>query len=197
MDGFPNGRRLEDDVTRIELQAVSGAVLAAIGLWYDDYTAGDPNPVTQDLLNVLTYTTGVEANDKPFERRFPYLAQPWAGDGICSGQVVSPVTDNMIQPATTVIPRTEAPMQVRMANYPNPFKDNTTLRYQLEQDGAVSIDVYNMQGQRLTQLVNGFQEAGTYEVEWNAGAYPAGLYFARIMNERGEILQIQKLVKSK
>ena len=81
MDGFPNGRRLEDDVTRIELQAVSGAVLAAIGLWYDDYTAGDPNPVTQTLLNVLTYTTGVEANDKPFERRFPYLAQPWAGDG--------------------------------------------------------------------------------------------------------------------
>ncbi|MEQ1917211.1 MAG: DUF4331 domain-containing protein, partial [Gallionella sp.] len=38
MDGFPNGRRLEDDVTRIELQAVSGVVLAAIGLWYDDYT---------------------------------------------------------------------------------------------------------------------------------------------------------------
>ena len=37
MDGFPNGRRLEDDVTRIELQAVSGIVLAAIGLWYDDY----------------------------------------------------------------------------------------------------------------------------------------------------------------
>ena len=40
MDGFPNGRRLEDDVTRIELQAVSGVVLAAIGLWYDDYVPG-------------------------------------------------------------------------------------------------------------------------------------------------------------
>ena len=38
MDGFPNGRRLEDDVIKIELQAVGGAVLAAIGLWYDDYT---------------------------------------------------------------------------------------------------------------------------------------------------------------
>ena len=32
MDGFPNGRRLEDDVVRIELQAVSGIALAAIGL---------------------------------------------------------------------------------------------------------------------------------------------------------------------
>ncbi|MEJ7659024.1 MAG: DUF4331 family protein [Hymenobacter sp.] len=47
MDGFPNGRRLEDDVTRIELQAVGGVVLAAIGLWYDDYTVGtSTSPVT-------------------------------------------------------------------------------------------------------------------------------------------------------
>jgi hypothetical protein len=79
MDGFPNGRRLEDDVTRIELQAVSGVVLAAIGLWYDDYTAGGTNPVTQDLLDVLTYTTGVEANDVAFTAAFPYMAQPWRG----------------------------------------------------------------------------------------------------------------------
>ncbi len=79
MDGFPNGRRLEDDVTRIELQAVSGVALAAIGLWYDDYTAGDPNPVTQDLLDVLTYSTGVETNDAEFGASFPYVATPWRG----------------------------------------------------------------------------------------------------------------------
>ncbi|GJM36544.1 MAG: hypothetical protein DHS20C18_55450 [Saprospiraceae bacterium] len=79
MDGFPNGRRLEDDVTRIELQAVSGVVLAAIGLWYDDYTAGDPNPVTTDLVDVLTYTTEVETNDTAFSTTFPYVAAPWRG----------------------------------------------------------------------------------------------------------------------
>ena len=79
MDGFPNGRRLEDDVTRIELQAVSGVALAAIGLWYDDYTAGGPNPVTTDLLDVLTYSTGVGANDKAFKSAFPYVATPWSG----------------------------------------------------------------------------------------------------------------------
>jgi hypothetical protein len=82
MDGFPNGRRLEDDVTRIELQAVSGVVLAAIGLWYDDYTAGGANPVTQDLLDVLTYTTGVEANDTTFKSVFPYLQAPWRGTDV-------------------------------------------------------------------------------------------------------------------
>ncbi|MCB0525299.1 MAG: DUF4331 domain-containing protein, partial [Saprospiraceae bacterium] len=77
MDGFPNGRRLEDDVTRIELQAVSGVALAAIGLWYDDFNG--TNPVTQQLLNVLTYDTGVGENDKSFQSTFPYLAAPWSG----------------------------------------------------------------------------------------------------------------------
>jgi Domain of unknown function (DUF4331) len=78
MDGFPNGRRLEDDVTRIELQAVSGVALAAIGLWYDDFQTGG-SPVTQDLLDVLTYDTGVGTNDRPFKSTFPYLATPWSG----------------------------------------------------------------------------------------------------------------------
>ena len=80
MDGFPNGRRLEDDVTRIELQAVAGVVLAAIGLWYDDYIPGQTeSPVTEDLLDVLYYSTGVEENDRPFMNSFPYLAMPFRG----------------------------------------------------------------------------------------------------------------------
>lgn len=78
MDGFPNGRRLEDDVTRIELQAVSGIVLAVLGLWYDDYVPGG-SPLTPQLLNVLSYTTGVEHNDKDFKTTFPYVASPWRG----------------------------------------------------------------------------------------------------------------------
>ncbi|MEM7656267.1 MAG: DUF4331 family protein [Bacteroidota bacterium] len=86
MDGFPNGRRLEDDVTRIELQAVSGVVLAAIGLWYDDFDG--TNPVSQDLIDVLTYTTGVEENDTTFRSSFPYVQTPWSGAGKCGGQPI-------------------------------------------------------------------------------------------------------------
>ncbi len=84
MDGFPNGRRLEDDVTRIELQAVGGVVLAAIGLWYDDYNPNDPNasPVTNQLLNVLQYSTGVEQNDTTFKSSFPFVQSPWRGTAI-------------------------------------------------------------------------------------------------------------------
>ncbi|MCI5055122.1 MAG: DUF4331 domain-containing protein, partial [Flavobacteriales bacterium] len=84
MDGFPNGRRLEDDVTRIELQAVSGVVLAAVGLWYDDFNAADTtaSPVTNYLLNVLNFSTGVEENDTTFKTTFPYVQSPWRGTDI-------------------------------------------------------------------------------------------------------------------
>jgi hypothetical protein len=80
MDGFPNGRRLEDEVVKIELQAVGGAVLAAIGLWYDDYTpATSPTPATSQLKGVLNFTAGVEKNDTTFSATFPYVQTPWQG----------------------------------------------------------------------------------------------------------------------
>jgi len=80
MDGFPNGRRLEDDVTTIELQAVGGVVLAAIGLWYDDYYPGiSTSPVTADLGNVLGFNAGITHNDTTFQTTFPYVQQPWRG----------------------------------------------------------------------------------------------------------------------
>ncbi|MBC7384048.1 MAG: DUF4331 domain-containing protein [Bacteroidia bacterium] len=80
MDGFPNGRRLEDDVTTIEMQAVAGVALAAIGLWYDDYIPGTtPSPVTLRLTKVLGFTAGPIQNDTTFNGSFPYVQQPWRG----------------------------------------------------------------------------------------------------------------------
>ena len=79
MDGFPNGRRLEDDVTTIELQAVSGVALAATGLWYDDYSPVYNNPVTNRLKAVLSFTAGPTANDTTFQSSFPYEQMPWRG----------------------------------------------------------------------------------------------------------------------
>jgi hypothetical protein len=79
MDGFPNGRRLEDDVTTIELQAVGGIVLAAIGLWYDDYNTNGNNPVSAQLLRVINFNAGVTVNDTTFKSGFPYVQAPWRG----------------------------------------------------------------------------------------------------------------------
>jgi hypothetical protein len=69
--GFPNGRRLTDDVTDIELLAVGGAAYKALDARDASFTF---NPA---LLSVLR--DGVPFNDKTFRTNFPYMAPPHQG----------------------------------------------------------------------------------------------------------------------
>ena len=191
MDGFPNGRRLEDDVTRIELQAVSGVALAAIGLWYDDFTPGG-SPVTQDLLDVLTYKTGVETNDKDFRPKFPYLALPHAGDGQCGGpQAISDNAASFMGMDRENLSSSTGVLAV--ANYPNPFTSSTNIRYRLDNDTNVNLSVFDQQGRLLATLVQSLQTAGDYEAVFNSAQLPAGIYFARLTT--GKEMQVLKMFK--
>jgi len=177
MDGFPNGRRLEDDVTRIELQAVGGVALAAIGLWYDDYTAGGANPVTQNLLNVLTYTTGIEANDTTFRSSFPYVQTPWSGFGRCGGPLAG------AGGSTVGSMNIGAPEAVMMQNYPNPFTNLTTFKFHTAQSGNVMINVYDINGKKVATVMNQKMQAGTHEIKWTAEGLSNGNYVAVLATE--------------
>ena len=188
MDGFPNGRRLEDDVTRIELQAVSGVVLAAVGLWYDDYTTG--SPVTPDLLGVLGYTTGVEANDTTFQSSFPYVQAPWSGYGKCGGPTALPTGINGYGLGV-------AAPQMNMMNYPNPVKDNTTFKYRLTEDALVNISIFDLTGKKVATIVSSqLKQAGTYEVVWNADNVSNGTYIASLSSGQ-RIIQTIKISVSR
>ncbi|MEJ7661095.1 MAG: DUF4331 family protein [Hymenobacter sp.] len=80
MDGFPNGRRLEDDVTRIELQAVSGVVLAALGLWYDDYRGWRRQPRNGAVWAMCWASPPTSSATTPRSKpRSPTRRLPWSG----------------------------------------------------------------------------------------------------------------------
>jgi hypothetical protein len=190
MDGFPNGRRLEDDVTRIELQAVSGVALAAIGLWYDDYVSG--SPVTPNLLNVLGYTTGVEANDTTLKAAFPYVQAPWSGFGKCGGPVVN---SNPTGIGSFGQMNIGAPSLAMMQNFPNPVKDKTTIKYRVAEDMQVTISVYDMSGKKVTTLVNNPKAvAGNYEVTWNTEGLSSGVYYVSLVSNKYSVQTIKMVV---
>jgi hypothetical protein len=65
-------------------------------------------------------------------------------------------------------------------NYPNPFNPTTVIRYQLPVNSYVSLEVYNVLGQRMWTLIQEFQERGYKSVEWNAGGIASGVYFCRL-----------------
>ena len=72
------------------------------------------------------------------------------------------------------------------SNYPNPFNPATTLRYNLVEARLVQLTVYNVMGQQIRVLIDQVQEAGGYQVEWDAtdasGQRVApGLYLYRLV----------------
>ncbi|OLY91441.1 Por secretion system C-terminal sorting domain-containing protein [Cnuella takakiae] len=180
MDGFPNGRRLEDDVTRIELQAVSGLVLAAIGLPYDDYKEGGP-VTTPQLLNVISYTTGVEKNDAPFVDEFPYMALAWPGTHQCNCDEDAKEDASTMKSLLNTIPERKlgiglgVPEMLLMAT-PNPARDNSVIRYQVSKPARVVIAAYDATGKIIKVLVNQQQVAGTHQVSWNTSTVAKGAY---------------------
>ena len=65
-------------------------------------------------------------------------------------------------------------------NYPNPFNPTTTIRYEIPQDGVVTIKIYDILGQEVATLLNEFKKADRYEVEFNAAGLASGVYIYRI-----------------
>lgn len=64
-------------------------------------------------------------------------------------------------------------------NYPNPFNPVTTLRYYLPQTTNVTLGIYDVNGKRVADLLNGKIQAGSHAVTWDATDVPSGMYFAR------------------
>jgi hypothetical protein len=200
MDGFPNGRRLEDDVTRIELQAVGGVVLAAIGLWYDDFNGG--SPVTPDLVNVLTYNTGVNANDASFRSSFPYVASPWAGTHNCDCNTNQSTTVNNNISGSEIPTQKISNSTLGMASpeisikaLPNPSRISSSIEYSVDAVSQIKVIAYDMQGKLVSVLVDKRQEKGVYGVDFNTSNLAQGTYVIAVF-KNGIAKQSIKIVKN-
>ncbi len=65
-------------------------------------------------------------------------------------------------------------------NYPNPFNPVTTIEYSIPKAGIVSLKVFNVLGEEVINLVNGYKEAGNNRVNLNAGRLSSGIYYYRL-----------------
>ena len=65
-------------------------------------------------------------------------------------------------------------------NYPNPFNPVTTIRYYLPKNDYVSLKVYDALGKEIDELINNFQNAGSYKIEFNAFDLPSGNYYCKL-----------------
>lgn len=62
-------------------------------------------------------------------------------------------------------------------NYPNPFNNQTTFEFYLNQPGEITLSIYNILGERIEQIVKSFSDRGIYRIEWSNNNISSGVYF--------------------
>jgi len=83
-------------------------------------------------------------------------------------------------------------------NYPNPFNPKTRISFALPKQAKVTLDIYNILGQKVRTLVNGDMEAGYQSVEWdgtddNGVGISSGVYLYKLDANQGEFRRVSKM----
>ena len=77
-------------------------------------------------------------------------------------------------------------------NYPNPFNPTTAISYSIPIQGLVTFKIYNTLGEEVMTLANEVQQAGNYEVKFDASNLPSGIYFYKMKSS--DFVQVKKML---
>lgn len=80
-------------------------------------------------------------------------------------------------------------------NFPNPFNPTTSITFDIPKPSIVRLNVYDVGGAEVAEIVNSIFEAGRYTYQFDASNYASGLYFYKI--EAGDYTSIKKMVLMK
>ncbi len=77
--------------------------------------------------------------------------------------------------------------QVHIYTHPNPFTQSLITNYELQEPGYISLRLYDLLGNEVAELVNGFKEAGSHEARFDGSALPKGMYLLK-MHAGGKVI---------
>jgi len=156
-----------------------------------------------DFFTGREYEENTAENPAPSSRALYHVSWAPNGEEICytmSEYDPEPVYENIyitsFNPGryslngTTVDSRAPAVFST-VGNYPNPFNASTAITFILPKSEQVIVDVYNVAGQKMATLTEGFMTAGTHAVSWDASGFSTGIYFAKV--RAGISVEILKL----
>jgi hypothetical protein len=80
-------------------------------------------------------------------------------------------------------------------NFPNPFNPQTTIEFELQNSGFVTLNIYNILGQKLATLINGQMTSGLHKVYFLASSLPSGIYYYSLESNGERIVRRMTLMK--
>jgi glucose/arabinose dehydrogenase len=145
-------------------------------IWSLEYD-GIPPPDNQTLLTAHGSVTsfGVDENNELYVVTF------------------NPDRIYRFSPSTTGFEDLHIPFEYKLEqNFPNPFNPNTNIKYQVGNDGFVSLVVFNYLGEVIANLVDEFKQAGIYQISFNGANLPSGVYVSILKS--GNFIQSKKMI---
>ena len=83
-----------------------------------------------------------------------------------------------VESITSLTEKEKVPHRYQLSqNFPNPFNPKTIIKYEIPTPNDVELSIYNIRGQKVTTLISEEQNAGYYQVEWDATKFSSGIYF--------------------
>ncbi len=170
-----------------------------------DLTGGDQfayiqqREATQDWTKyAVLYWAGDDVMGASIRARFNNLVQGevWYDD-FCIRQVNVP--DVAVEDGPWAVGQSTIPDRFELGqNFPNPFNSSTKIAYMLPQAGHVTLEVYNLLGQRVAVVFDGFQPAGMQTISMDAsqlGNMATGMYFYRLATPAGAAVKKMTYIK--
>lgn len=101
-----------------------------------------------------------------------------------------------------IVPTSLVPLDIKLPesyclfqNYPNPFNPITKIRFSLPIENLVTLEVFDVLGNKVSTLLNELTKAGTYEVSFSGDGLATGVYFCRL--QVGKFTQARKMLLMK
>ena len=169
------------------LEATDFNIPAGIELIFNDLQTGESLPITE----AFSYTLSIEAPEQQQGKQSPkeklqapeLLAQT-------ASETESAAYSITIEPNVITSVDEEGlglPEKVELdQNFPNPFNPTTTIRFALPESQQVSLEVYDLLGRRVAQLLrNEVRSAGSHSVNFDAASLSSGVYIYQLRAEGG------------
>jgi hypothetical protein len=205
---------METNATATFEVTISGGPLAAAGtnIAADMGELNILNSALQKTSSELTHTSPLAPSGGKVTFTFQYTAPGSSGQATiaASGNSVNlngantgdnwNFADNKIVQIVlpSALPSEDDLLPARITlrqNYPNPFNPTTTIVYSLEHSAFVSLDVYDMAGKQVAQLVSRDEPAGDHRITFDAASLTSGVYVYRLSADNQQLVKQMLLLK--
>ena len=151
----------------------------------------------QFVLRNVVFGAGAVTGESASYHVSGTLGEPFVGRAASSSFIVTLGFWATVPPETTAPTAIEAidtvPKRFSLdQNYPNPFNPATRIRYALPEPASARLTIYDVLGREVSLLVDRQQAAGVYEVTFEAGDLPSGVYFYRLVT--GPFSEIRQML---